>query len=172
MLRVEWGLSMGTLGPDSKWCGAFYYCFLFTLLICQLKPTSILIRRDAPIPNQDTLLTPIDWETVHFGCQNQDVGQIVGELSLINQGDELAVSDQVLQGLASGYQSLEDESVFHVVFYAGLHILMLLLTEGEPNTPKQNKLVRFARDCILKGAKQDRQWLETTPLKHLLKASQ
>lgn len=151
---------------------AFYHHFTSTLLICHLQSTSILIRNDAPTTNQDTLLTPIDWETVHFGCQNQDIGQIVGELSLVNQSYELAASDLVLQGLASGYQPLADESVFHIAFYAGLHILMLLLIEGEPNTPKQNRLVGFARDCILKGAQQDRQWLETTSLKYLLKVSQ
>ena len=162
---------METWALDSEWC---YLLPLLpcTLLTCHAPSTSILIRSDAPIANQDTLLTPIDWETVHFGCQNQDVGQIVGELSLVNQSDELAACAQVLQGLASGYHYLADESVFHVAFYAGLHIFMLLLTEGEPNTAKQNRLVGFARDCILKGAQQDRQWLETTPLKYLLKAAQ
>ncbi|KAA8641716.1 hypothetical protein EYZ11_007145 [Aspergillus tanneri] len=131
-----------------------------------------LIRNDVPIPNQDTILTPIDWETVHFGCQNQDFGQLIGELILVGQTDDQAFSDQVLQGLARGYQSLDEDSMFHVVFYAGLHLLMVLLTEGEPNTPMQNKMVGFARDCIVKGSQHDRQWLETTSLKYLLVASQ
>lgn len=130
--------------------------------------TSILIHKEAPIAGQPTLLTPIDWETVHFGCQNQDLGQIVGELSLVDQFDQVAASSQVLQGLSSGYRSLTDESVFHVALYAGLHILMILLTDGEPNTPKQDRMVGFALDCILKGAEQDRQWLELTPLKDLM----
>jgi hypothetical protein len=131
------------------------------------KMNSVLIPSTTSRSDKETLLGIIDWETAHYACLNQDVGQLVGELCLV-QAEDITACQWIIQGLANGYGALEDESVFHLAVFAGLHILMLLLTNKELDEIKKEKLVLFSRDLITKGKLKDRSLLETTMLRYFL----
>ncbi|KAL5363088.1 kinase-like domain-containing protein [Aspergillus floccosus] len=118
-------------------------------------------------------VSPIDWESSHYGRRDQDLAQIMGDLYILEIVKGVKIGRTILQHIIRGYPVLHEEEIFHTASYIGIMIITWAFAIGAGmTTEKEEQIIVFARDLIVRSQKRDRAWLGTTIVGYLFQRPQ
>ncbi|RAH61315.1 kinase-like protein [Aspergillus piperis CBS 112811] len=132
-----------------------------------------LLISDASQDRGYVTVSPIDFESSHYGRRDQDLTQIMGDLYILEIVKGVKMGRTLLQHIIRGYPVLHEEEIFHTACYVGIMIIVWTFAIGIGMTVEQEEqIILFARDLIVRSQERDRAWLETTIVGCLFQESQ
>jgi hypothetical protein len=115
------------------------------------------------------MLAPIDWEVYHYGQQHQDIGQLIGDLYILQMFKGLDVCGIILENLVASYDVANDDAAFDIASHVGIQIISWsFISAAGCKKDEEERILAFAQDLIIKGHQRDREWLAKSTLQCLL----
>lgn len=129
---------------------------------------SILLPNEEIQPDQQTMLSVVDWEMCQLSVRPLDLGQMIAELYELVLYKNIKAGLWIIEGFLEGYGYVNHDFTFRIAVHVGVHLVGFGTNVANWGDAEQvEKVTRTGRDIILQAWKKDRDWFKSHDMKYL-----